>query len=55
MLSKEEFKKLVREEMECLDIVYETYDSPDCTEIIGTTGGDPRRIRVYKDGTVCEK
>lgn len=55
MLSKEEFKKLVRSEKECLDVVYDTYNSPDFTEIIGATGGDPRRIRVYKDGTVCEK
>lgn len=55
MLTKEEFKKLVSSEMGCLDVVYETYDSPDFTEIIGATGGDPRRIRVYKDGLVCEK
>ena len=49
------FKEALSDVYDELDYVMERYDSSDFVEIIGKTGGDVRRIRVYKDGTVGEK
>lgn len=38
-----------------LEIIYDVYQGPDFTEYKGETGGDVRQLRVYKDGSVCEK
>lgn len=51
----DKFKQAVDDVMEELEIIYDVYKAPDFTEIKGETGGDLRCMRVYKDGSVCEK
>lgn len=38
-----------------LELVYETHETPDFVEVIGSAGGDALRYRVYNDGSVYEK
>lgn len=49
------FTESLERAYDMLEIVYNRHDAPDFTELKGSTGGDLRCIRVYKDGTVCEK
>lgn len=51
----DKFKQAVDDVMESLEIIYDVYKAPDFTEIKGETGGDVMCMRVYKDGSVCEK
>lgn len=51
----DKFRQAVDNVMESLEIIYDVYKAPDFTEIKGETGGDVMCMRVYKDGSVCEK
>lgn len=51
----DKFRQAVDDVMESLEIIYDVYKAPDFTEIKGETGGDVMCMRVYKDGSVCEK
>lgn len=42
-------------EQTALEIVYETHETRDFVEVVGTAGGDAVRYRVYNDGTVFRK
>lgn len=37
------------------DYILEEHKTSDFTEIVGNIGGDVLTLRVYKDGSVCEK
>lgn len=49
------FAESLNRAYDMLEIVYNRHDEPDFTELHGNTGGDPRCIRVYKNGMICEK
>lgn len=38
-----------------LEIILQTYKTPDFYEFIGTIGGDTLTYRYYKDGTIVER
>ena len=51
-LTRHEAERMAWDE---LDDVYEFIECPDCFDVIGSTGGDARHFRYYKNGDSCEK
>lgn len=39
----------------CMEIIDDTFQTPDYVEFRGTCGGDVLRYRVYNDGSIGEK
>lgn len=49
------FQDGLNEAYEMLETVYREIKTPDFVELHGETGGDVRCLRVYNDGSICEK
>lgn len=48
-------KDVIKTTEDRFDYILEEHKTSDFTEIIGIIGGDALTLRVYKDGSVCEK
>lgn len=47
--------ELWNEILDDFEIVLEYHETPDFVEVIGTNGGDVKKLRYYPDGSRYEK
>ena len=54
-MTEKEYKNKVNNYKKTFDRILDTYVDRDFTELIGKKGGDIITLRIYKNGSVCER
>lgn len=53
--SRPTFAEALRDAKDRYDYILEEHKTPDFVEIVGKIGGDVETVRVYRNGSICEK
>lgn len=53
--NKPSFAEALRETKDRYDYILEEHKTPDFIEIVGKIGGDVETVRVYRNGSICQK